>query len=233
VRCRRAPASARIQAAPAPRWRCRTAASRPAPAPSLAAAPPARSSPTAAPPTPTSNIAASAIPAVPPPAWARSPSCPPAGRRSAADRSPSGSRSRSRTRSPTFPMAGPPAPNGARTTLYHLNSSDGTAISKYWDLKSAQQPTAQDDTTLTFDYSDASTGWETVPNAITATNYQGVMSPVDTSLPLAEQTIFTRYWNVFNVDLVNAGSAQGKLVQIVVRWKEPNFGYRSVTNSFF
>ena len=128
---------------------------------------------------------------------------------------------------------GPPAPNGARTTLYHLNSSDGTAISKYWDLKSAQQPTAQDDTTLTFDYSDASTGWETVPNAITATNYQGVMSPVDTSLPLAEQTIFTRYWNVFNVDLVNAGSAQGKLVQIVVRWKEPNFGWRSVTNSFF
>ena len=128
---------------------------------------------------------------------------------------------------------GPPAPNGARTTLYHLNSSDGTAISKYWDLKSAQQPTAQDGTTLTFDYSDASTGWETVPNAITATNYQGVMSPVDTSLPLAEQTIFTRYWNVFNVDLVNAGSAQGKLVQIVVRWKEPNFGWRSVTNSFF
>ncbi|TMA17878.1 MAG: prepilin-type N-terminal cleavage/methylation domain-containing protein, partial [Deltaproteobacteria bacterium] len=128
---------------------------------------------------------------------------------------------------------GPPAPNGARTTLYHLNSSDGTAISKYWDLKSAQQPTAQGNTTLTFDYSDASTGWETVPNAITATNYQGVMSPVDTSLPLAEQTIFTRYWNVFNVDLVNAGSAQGKLVQIVVRWKEPNFGWRSVTNSFF
>ncbi len=128
---------------------------------------------------------------------------------------------------------GPPAPNGARTTLYHLNSSDGTAISKYWDLKSAQQPTAQDNSTLTFDYSDASTGWETVPNAITATNYQGVMSPVDTSLPLAEQTIFTRYWNVFNVDLVNAGSAQGKLVQIVVRWKEPNFGWRSVTNSFF
>jgi len=128
---------------------------------------------------------------------------------------------------------GPPAPNGARTTLYHLNSGDGTAISKYWDLKSAQQPTAQDNTTLTFDYSDASTGWETVPNAITATNYQGVMSPVDTSLPAGEQTIFTRYWNVFNVDLVNAGSAQGKLVQIVVRWKEPNFGYRSVTNSFF
>jgi len=128
---------------------------------------------------------------------------------------------------------GPPAPNGARTTLYHLNSSDGTAISKYWDLKSAQQPTAQDGTTLTFDYSDASTGWETVPNALTGTNYGGVMSPVDTSLPAGEQTIFTRYWNVFNVDLVNAGSAQGKLVQIVVRWKEPNFGWRSVTNSFF
>ncbi|MCA1829261.1 MAG: prepilin-type N-terminal cleavage/methylation domain-containing protein [Myxococcales bacterium] len=128
---------------------------------------------------------------------------------------------------------GPPAPNGARSTLYHLDSSDGTAISKYWDLTSAQRPTAQDNTPLTFDYSDANTGWETVPNAITATNYEGVMSPVDTSLPTAEQTIFTRYWNVFNVDLTSFGSAQGRLVQIVVRWKEPNFGYRTVTTSFF
>ena len=117
-------------------------------------------------------------------------------------------------------------------TFYHLNSSDGTAVSEYWDLKSAQQPTAQDGTTLTFDYSDGNTGWETVASALNA-NYEGVMSPVDTSLPAGEQTIFTRYWNIYNVDLVNAGSAQGKLVQIVVRWKEANFGYRSVTNSFF
>ena len=128
---------------------------------------------------------------------------------------------------------GPPGPNGARTTLYHLNASDGTAISKYWDLTNAQQPTAQGGTTLTFDYSDATTGWETNPNAITVANYEGVMSPVDTSLPAAEQTIFTRYWNVFAVDLAGVGSAQGRLVQVVVRWHEPNFGWRTVTTSFF
>jgi len=124
-------------------------------------------------------------------------------------------------------------PQKNAATMYHLDASDGTAISRYWDLTNAQTPTATDGTTLTFDYSDGpSVGWVTVPGAL-ALNYSGVMSPVDTSLPAAEQTIFTRYWNVYNVDLVNAGSAQGKLVQVVVRWHEPNFGYRSVTTSFF
>src|SRR5438105_13807854 len=111
------------------------------------------------------------------------------------------------------------------------------AIAKFWDLTGAQTPTARDGTTLQFDYSDGPAasyvrgGGE---NALAA-NYEGVKSPFDPTLPIGEQTIFTRYWNVIPLDLTTpaAGSAQGMLVQIVVRWKEPNFGYRSVTHSFF
>ena len=116
-----------------------------------------------------------------------------------------------------------------------FTDTNDPAIAKYWNLTNAQRPTASDGSTLTFDYSDANpaTTWETVGNALGA-NYQGVSSPVDLSLPAGEQVIFTRYWNVFNVNLGAPGSVvQGKLVQVVVRWKEPNFGWRSVTESFF
>ncbi len=121
-------------------------------------------------------------------------------------------------------------PKNNTGTYTDTNSPD---IAKYWNLTSAQQPTASDGTHLTFDYSDANpaTGWETVSNAL-GTNWEGVTSPVDPTLPAGEQVIFTRYWNVFNVDL-GTGVVQGKLIQIVVRWKEPNFGWRSVTGSFF
>jgi prepilin-type N-terminal cleavage/methylation domain-containing protein len=119
------------------------------------------------------------------------------------------------------------------TSTYHLDSTDGTVISKYWDLTSAQAPTSTSSGAVNFDYSDGpSAGWVSTATALNA-NYEGVMSPVDSTLPAGEQTIFTRYWNVFNVDLSGSGVVQGKLVQIIVRWKEPNFGYRTVTHSFF
>jgi prepilin-type N-terminal cleavage/methylation domain-containing protein len=108
------------------------------------------------------------------------------------------------------------------TTAY--TDPNAAAIAKYWNLTSAQAPTAADGTGLTFDYSDGPSN-AVVTNALAA-NYEGVASPVDPTLAAGEQIIFTRYWNVFNVN-------NGKLVQIVVRWKEPNFGYRSVTMSFF
>jgi prepilin-type N-terminal cleavage/methylation domain-containing protein len=120
-----------------------------------------------------------------------------------------------------------------RNTTALQSDTDTSAIKKYWNLTNAQAPTASDGTSLTFDYSDGpAAAYITVPNALAA-NYEGVLSPVDSSLPAAEQTIFTRYWNVFLVDLSASGNPQGKLIQIVVRWKEPNFGYRQVTTSFF
>lgn len=121
------------------------------------------------------------------------------------------------------------------STLY--SDTNNSTISQYWSLTNALAPTGTSGT-VNFMYCDAPTN--TGMGAYCgsnynklATNYEGVMSPVDTDLPAGEQTIFTRYWNVWNVDIANAGSAQGKLVQIVVRWHEPNLGYRSVTTSFF
>ena len=114
-----------------------------------------------------------------------------------------------------------------------FTDTNAAAIAKYWSMTNTQHPKSTvDGSALVFDYSDAATatGDETVSNALAT--YQGVQSPVDPTLPAGEQVIFTRFWNVFNMDL-GMGSPQGKLIQIVVRWKEPNFGYRSVVESFF
>ena len=121
----------------------------------------------------------------------------------------------------------------AHTGLYtDTNHSD---IAKFWELQnSAALVSNVDGSSVTFDFTDGPIG---SPGAAAtnqlAANYEGVLSPVDTSLPTAEQTIFQRYWNVFLIDVRGSGSADGKLVQVVVRWKEPNFGYRQVNTSFY
>jgi prepilin-type N-terminal cleavage/methylation domain-containing protein len=105
-------------------------------------------------------------------------------------------------------------------------------IAKFWDLRNTAALTSNaDGSSVTFDFTDGAAGAAAV-NQLNA-NYGGVLSPVDTTLPSGEQTIFQRYWNVFLVDLNGSGQAQGKLVQVMVRWKEPNFGYRQVNTSFY
>jgi len=100
-------------------------------------------------------------------------------------------------------------------------------IAQYWDTGRGGSPSVQ------FDFTDSAdaTGATNI-NQLNA-NYEGVLSPVDTSLAAGEQTIFSRYWNVFLIDLSGSGTAQGKLVQVAVRWKESSFGYRQVTTSFY
>ena len=44
---------------------------------------------------------------------------------------------------------------------------------------------------------------------------------------------FFRFWNVFAVDPAGTGIANGKLVQIIVRWKEPGYGFRQIATSTF
>jgi prepilin-type N-terminal cleavage/methylation domain-containing protein len=65
------------------------------------------------------------------------------------------------------------------------------------------------------------------PNATTtgllAANYQGLVTP----------TTFHRYWNVYGLDIAGTGTAQGKLVQIIVRWLEPGVGQRQVALSTY
>jgi Tfp pilus assembly protein PilV len=125
------------------------------------------------------------------------------------------------------PQAGAsPAHTGTYTDTNHAD------VAKFWDLRnSAALVTNVDGSGVTFDYTDGGSG-AALMNQLAA-NYEGVLSPVDTTLAAGEQTIFQRYWNVFPVDLAGSGSVQGKLVQVMVRWKEPNFGYRQVTTSFF
>lgn len=110
-----------------------------------------------------------------------------------------------------------------------FSDTNAAAITQYWNTGRGASPAVQ------FDYTDGNdTTGATHVNQL-AINYEGVLSPVNPSLPLSEQTIFSRYWNVFPVDLKGTGAAQGKLVQVVVRWKEPGATtyYRQVTSSFF
>ncbi len=44
---------------------------------------------------------------------------------------------------------------------------------------------------------------------------------------------FFRYWTVFDVTISGGSVPDGKLVQTIVRWKEPGFGYRQVQSSTF
>ncbi len=126
--------------------------------------------------------------------------------------------------------SGPIAPAGLHTGTYSdTNASD---IIQYWDTGRGSSPSVQ------FDFTDSndSTGAKNVNQLDSSTQakaYEGVLSPVDSSLPAGEQTIFSRYWNVFFIDLSGTGTPQGKLVQVVVRWKEPVLGYRQVSTSFF
>jgi hypothetical protein len=66
------------------------------------------------------------------------------------------------------------------------------------------------------------------PGAL-ATNYQGLSGDIDED----GQLDFIRYWNVYDTDLTNDGTPNGKLVQIIVRWKEPGYGFRQVTSVAF
>jgi hypothetical protein len=59
--------------------------------------------------------------------------------------------------------------------------------------------------------------------------YQGLSSDVDGD----GKADFTRYWNVYSVDLGGTGTASGKLVQIIVRWNDPSVGWKQVAVTTF
>ena len=110
------------------------------------------------------------------------------------------------------------------------SNTNATAMTQYLGIGNGASSTWGG---VKFDYTDSTdaTGASTLVDL--TSNYQGVTSPTDSSLAVGERTIFSRYWNVFNIDLIGSGTAQGKLVQVMVRWKEPNLGYRSVVQSFY
>lgn len=60
-------------------------------------------------------------------------------------------------------------------------------------------------------------------NAAALGVYQGLTSDVDGD----GEPDYARYWTVFEV------GGRGKLVQVVVRWKQPGMGYKQVVHSTF
>jgi type IV pilus modification protein PilV len=59
--------------------------------------------------------------------------------------------------------------------------------------------------------------------------YEGESADVDRDGKLD----FNRYWTVFNYDSDSDGTAEGKLIVIVIRWKEPGFGMRQIVTTSF
>ena len=108
-------------------------------------------------------------------------------------------------------------------TLSGPNALSSTAITGSWDLGTASA------TSYRAQYSDLANDPNASNPGALATNYQGLSSDVNgDGIP-----DFIRYWNVYAIDLSNSGTPNGLLVQIIVRWKQPGFGYRQVTVSKF
>jgi Tfp pilus assembly protein PilV len=96
---------------------------------------------------------------------------------------------------------------------------DDDSIKDSWDLgRSADLATKQQ-------FSDKAGDTNAAASGALATDYQGVSTDTDGD----DQPDFTRYWNVYALDQGSSGTPNGKLVQIIVRWKEPGFGFRQVT----
>jgi type IV pilus assembly protein PilV len=123
--------------------------------------------------------------------------------------------------------------NDARLTAPRpiVTSTTDATITSRWDMGRA------DTASYTADYAEqADDANATGQGQLTAANYPGLLTAgLDSDYAAGGNASLRvrRYWNVFSVDVSGTGSAQGKLVQIVVRWKEPGFGMRQVAGSTF
>ena len=108
--------------------------------------------------------------------------------------------------------------------LQTVNSFSDSTVAASWNMGTAAVATQ------TAQYSDSPTRDQnaTTFNALGAT-YQGLSSDVDGD----GRPDFTRYWNVYSVDLAGTGTPSGKLVQIIVRWNEPNVGWHQIAVTTF
>jgi Tfp pilus assembly protein PilV len=101
---------------------------------------------------------------------------------------------------------------------------DDTTVVTRWEMGSAPAPL------YTAQYSDANFGatWQGVPVVTGGTPTTVGADPDRDGVPE-----FTRFYNVYEIDPAGSGIPAGKLVQVVVRWREPAFGFRQVTNTAF
>ena len=105
-----------------------------------------------------------------------------------------------------------------------VSSFSDSAIASTWDMGTSSR------SSYVAEYSDSPTS---DPNASTSnalgSTYQGFSSDVDGD----GTPDFTRYWNVYAVDATGSGTPTGKLIQIIVRWNEPQVGWHQVAVTTF
>jgi len=109
------------------------------------------------------------------------------------------------------------------STLTGSSAMSSTAITGTWDLGSRSS------TSYRAQYSDLANDPNATNPGVLAANYQGLSSDVN----LDGIPDFIRYWNVYAIDFSSSGTSNGLFIQIIVRWKQPGFGYRQITASKF
>ncbi len=110
------------------------------------------------------------------------------------------------------------------TPLLTVSSFADSNIAARWDMGTSAHASQ------TAQFSDSP---KQDPNAGTyaglGTTYQGLSSDIDGD----GTPDFTRYWNVYAIDATGSGTPSGKLIQIVVRWNEPQVGWHQVVVTTF
>lgn len=108
------------------------------------------------------------------------------------------------------------------TPLFTVSSMNDPAILS-WTLGSAST------TPYILEYSDLTPDPNATNPGAQGPSYQGLSTDVDKNGVVD----FIRYWNVYNVDIGTTGTPQGKLIQIIVRWKQPGVGYKQVATAAY
>jgi len=108
--------------------------------------------------------------------------------------------------------------------LSTVSSFTDSAVKATWDMGTAAR------SSVVAQYSDQTTQDANASNyAALGASYQGFSTDVDGD----GKADFTRYWNVYAIDLTGSGTPSGKLVQVIVRWKEPQVGWHQVAVTTF
>ncbi|MFL5380593.1 MAG: hypothetical protein ACJ787_21965 [Myxococcales bacterium] len=112
---------------------------------------------------------------------------------------------------------------------WNVNDSASTsAVDVEWDMGRGDVATHPDGSAYRADFSDKPSDSNARASSTLATAYTGLSTDTDgDSVP-----DYVRYWNVWSTSF-DGVAPTGKTIQIVVRWKEPNLGWRETTASTF
>ncbi len=108
----------------------------------------------------------------------------------------------------------------ARATVTSLTDP---AITSSYDMGRSSTASYQ------VEYSDVASDPNALNSGALSSSFPGLSTDVDRDGKID----FRRYWNVYAVDPTSSGTPTGKLVQVIVRWKEPSYGYRQVSSTAF